>query len=74
MLAKLPEKYIIAGDEVTPYLVFFNSHDGSSGVKVAMTPGSCGMPEYLEFGSGYCKAYLDGSPHRKCSASGSGCP
>ena len=34
----LPEKYIIAGDEVTPYLVFFNSHDGSSGVKVAMTP------------------------------------
>ena len=27
MLAKLPEKYIIAGDEVTPYLVFFNSHD-----------------------------------------------
>lgn len=38
MLAKLPEKYIIAGDEVTPYLVFFNSHDGSSGVKVAMTP------------------------------------
>ena len=38
MLAKLPEKYIIAGDEVTPYLVLFNSHDGSSGVKVAMTP------------------------------------
>ena len=38
MLAKLPEKYIIVGDEVTPYLVFFNSHDGSSGVKVAMTP------------------------------------
>ena len=37
MLAKLPEKYIIAGDEVTPYLVLFNSHDGSSGVKVAMT-------------------------------------
>lgn len=38
MLARLPEKYIIAGDEVTPYLVVFNSHDGSSGVKVAMTP------------------------------------
>ena len=38
MLAKLPEKYIIAGDEVTPYLAIFNSHDGSSGVKVAMTP------------------------------------
>ena len=38
MLARLPEKYIIAGDEVTPFLVVFNSHDGSSGVKVAMTP------------------------------------
>jgi phage/plasmid-like protein (TIGR03299 family) len=38
LLAKLPEKYIIAGDEITPYLVVFNSHDGSSGVKVAMTP------------------------------------
>lgn len=38
MLAKMPEKYIIAGDEITPYLVVMNSHDGSSGVKVAMTP------------------------------------
>lgn len=38
MLARMPEKYIIAGDEITPYLVVMNSYDGSSGVKVAMTP------------------------------------
>ena len=28
----------IAGDEVEPYLCFTNAHDGSSGVKVCMTP------------------------------------
>ena len=38
MLAKLPHRYIIAGDEITPYMVVMNSHDGSSGIKVAMTP------------------------------------
>lgn len=38
LLAKLPEKYIINGDEITPYLVFFNSHDGSSAIRVALTP------------------------------------
>lgn len=38
MLAKLPDKYIINGDEITPYLVFFNSHDGSSAIRVALTP------------------------------------
>jgi len=38
MLAKMPHRYIIAGDEITPYLVIMNSHDGSSGIKVAMTP------------------------------------
>ena len=38
MLAKIPHRYIIAGDEITPYLVVMNSHDGSSGIKVAMTP------------------------------------
>ena len=35
MLAHMP---IIAGDEIAPYLVVMSSHDGSSGVKVAMTP------------------------------------
>lgn len=38
LLAKLPHKYLISGDEVTPYLVFSNSHDGSGAIKVAMTP------------------------------------
>lgn len=38
LLAKLPENFNIAGDNVTPYLVFSNSHDGSGSIKVAMTP------------------------------------
>ncbi|NBI82692.1 DUF945 domain-containing protein [Clostridiaceae bacterium] len=38
MLAKMPQRYIIAGEEIEPYLVVMNSHDGSSGIKVAMTP------------------------------------
>lgn len=38
ILAKLPEKYIISGDEITPYLVFMNSHDGTGAIKAAMTP------------------------------------
>ena len=38
MLARIPHRYIIAGDEIAPYLVVMNSHDGSSGIKVAMTP------------------------------------
>lgn len=38
MLAKLPQRYIISGDEVTPYLVFMNSHDGTGAIKAAMTP------------------------------------
>ena len=35
MLAKMPQRYFIAGDEITPYLVVMNAHDGSSGIKVA---------------------------------------
>ena len=38
LLARMPHRYIIAGDEIEPYLVIMNSHDGSSGIKVAMTP------------------------------------
>ncbi len=38
MLARMPQKYKILGDEVTPYIVFTNTHDGSGSVKVAMTP------------------------------------
>lgn len=38
LLAKLPDKYIIEGEQIDPYLVFSNSHDGSGAIKVAMTP------------------------------------
>ncbi|TBL80866.1 DUF932 domain-containing protein [Paenibacillus thalictri] len=38
LLARPPENYIIAGDRISPYLVFSNSHDGSGSIKVAMTP------------------------------------
>lgn len=38
ILARLPHRYIINGDEITPYLVFMNSHDGTSSIKAAMTP------------------------------------
>jgi phage/plasmid-like protein (TIGR03299 family) len=38
LLARLPEKYMILGDDVNPYLVFSNSHDGTGSIKVAMTP------------------------------------
>lgn len=38
ILAKLPTRYIISGEEITPYLVFMNSHDGSGSIKAAMTP------------------------------------
>jgi len=38
LLAKLPDKYIIEGEQIEPYLVFSSSHDGSGSIKVAMTP------------------------------------
>ena len=38
LLAKLPDKYIMEGEQIEPYLVFANSHDGNSSLRVAMTP------------------------------------
>ncbi len=38
LLAHLPHEYIIAGEKISPYLVFSNSHDGSGAIKVAITP------------------------------------
>ena len=38
VLAKLPQRYIISGDEITPYPVFMNAHDGTGAIKAAMTP------------------------------------
>lgn len=36
--AKLPNNIVINGDPVENYLVFSTSHDGSSGVKILLTP------------------------------------
>lgn len=36
--AKLPNNILVKGDPVENYLVFTNSHDGSSGVKILFTP------------------------------------
>ena len=38
LLARLPREYIIAGERISPYLVFSNTHDGSGSVTVAITP------------------------------------
>lgn len=38
ILARLPHQYIINGEEISPYLVFMNAHDGSGAIKAAMTP------------------------------------
>lgn len=38
LLAKLPDKYIIEGEQIEPFLVFSSSHDGSGAIKAAMTP------------------------------------
>lgn len=38
LLARLPQRYQVVGDEVVPYLVFSNCHDGSGGIRAAMTP------------------------------------
>ncbi len=36
--AKLPDNILVNGDPVDNYLVFTNSHDGSTGVKILFTP------------------------------------
>ena len=38
ILARLPREYIITGEQITPYLIFSNSHDGSGAIKAALTP------------------------------------
>lgn len=38
LLAKLPERYQLMGEEVEPYIVFTNSHDGSGAIRVAPNP------------------------------------
>lgn len=38
IVAKLPETYVISGDPIIPYLVVSNSHDGSSGIRIFISP------------------------------------
>lgn len=38
MLARLPERYRLMDEEVNPFIVFTNSHDGSGAIRVAPTP------------------------------------
>lgn len=38
LLARLPQEYIMAGERISPYLVFSNTHDGSGAVRAAVTP------------------------------------
>ena len=38
LLAHMPHEYIISGEQISPYLVFSNTHDGSGAVRVAVTP------------------------------------
>ena len=37
-LAKVPDDITVLGEKVAPYLLITNSHDGTSGIKVALTP------------------------------------
>lgn len=38
VLAHMPHEYIIAGEHISPYLLFSNTHDGTGAIKVALTP------------------------------------
>ena len=38
LLAHLPHEYIISGERISPYLLFFNAHDGSGAIKTVITP------------------------------------
>lgn len=38
LLAHLPQEYIIAGERISPYLLFSNTHDGSGAIRAAVTP------------------------------------
>lgn len=38
ILARMPREFIINGEQISSYLVFSNTHDGSGAIKVAVTP------------------------------------
>jgi phage/plasmid-like protein (TIGR03299 family) len=51
LLARIPEKYFVAGDELIPYLCFSNSHDGKYAVRACVTGVKvvCNNTEQLAF-------------------------
>lgn len=73
ILARLPQRYIISGDEITPYLVFMNSHDGTGAIKAAMTPIRV-VCQYFEPGPFHRKTQLVYDPYRRYSGEDEGCP
>lgn len=38
ILGRMPDRYIMSGEHISPYIVFINSHDGTGSIKVLMTP------------------------------------
>ena len=63
LLARLPHQYIINGEEISPFLVFMNAHDGSSAIKVAMTPVRVVCSNTLNLV--YCEKKLELLSHRR---------
>ena len=74
MLAHLPHEYIISGERISPYLVFFNSHDGSGAIKAAITPIRVVCQNTLNLGAVHGKAFLVNDPHRGHSGKDHGSP
>lgn len=52
ILAKFPQRFIIAGDEIMPYFVIMNSHDAGCSIKAAMTPIRCLLKSIQRFMTG----------------------
>ena len=63
LLARLPREFIIAGERISPYLVFSNTHDGSGAVRVAVTPIRVCCNNTLNLALATAQRSLD-SPHR----------
>lgn len=49
IVARLPETYVISGDSIIPYLVVTNSHDGSSGIRIFISPVRVACANMLNF-------------------------
>ena len=73
LLAKLPDRYIIEGEQIEPYLVFSSSHDGSGRHQGRNDARACGVPEYPQHGAVHGKACLVDRPcGRPCGKDGRG--